>query len=141
MPLQRFHDWPERLHRIIDASRAVPFAWGSFDCALHVCNCIREMTGVDPGARYRGTYSNEAGAIAIYGSDLGAFAAGVCASLGCAEVAVTFARRGDIVFLDNGTPHGALAIVSTDGRFAACVWTSGLLLVRSNRWKRAWRVG
>jgi len=141
MPLQRVHDWPTRLHHIIDSSRSLPFAWGHFDCALNVCNCIRAMTGTDPGASYRGTYSDEAGAIAIYGSDLGVFAAGICASLGCPEVGVNFARRGDVVFIDNNTAHGALAIVGNGSRFAVCVWTSGLLLVRSHRWRRAWRVG
>lgn len=139
--LVRHQNWPSRLHRIIDTARQVPFEWGVFDCALHVGNCMRAVVGVDPTAPYRGKYHDEAGAAAIYGPSLAAFAAGIAATLGCPEVPVTFARRGDVVWIDNATPQGALGVVSTDGRFASCVSDNGALLVRMHRWKRAWRVG
>lgn len=144
--LQRVHDWPERLHRIIASAREVPFQWGRFDCALHVCNCIKAMTGdlVDPGAGYRGTYSTEAGADAIFlagFSNLGDFAASIAATYSMPEVGVNYARRGDLVWVDNGTTYGALAIVGLDGRFATCASSAGLAHVRIQRWRRAWQVG
>ena len=141
MSLQRFQDWPERLHRMIESATQLSFEWGVFDCALHVGNCMRAIVGVDPAANYRGKYSDEAGAAAIYGASLQDFAAGVFAELACPEVPVTFARRGDVVFIDNETEQGALGVVSTDGRFACCVTEKGILLVRMHRWKRAWQVG
>ena len=42
------------------------FVWGETDCIMSVCNHIRQTTGVDPAAPWRGTYSDEAGAQAIY---------------------------------------------------------------------------
>jgi hypothetical protein len=92
---------------------------------------------------------------AIFGSDLGAFATTIASAIGAPEVEPSYARRGDIVFLDNSTPnnpstYGALGIVDLDGRFAICVTTKGVLRVhrvdgdRTNRiarWKRAWLIG
>jgi len=139
--MTRFPDWPERLHRMIESAVELSFEWGRFDCALHVCNCIRALIDVDPGAEYRGKYSDESGAAAIYGSSFEQFIAAICLNLGFPEVPVTFARRGDVVFLDNGTPHGAIGVVSLDGRFASCASDKGLVLVRMHRWKRAWQIG
>lgn len=141
MKLTRFHDWPERLHRMIESAGELSFEWGKFDCALHVCNCIRALVDVDPAIEYRGKYSDEAGAAQIYGESFEQFIAKSCASLGFTEVPVTFARRGDVVFIDNATPQGAIGVVSSDGRFASCASEKGLVQVRIHRWKRAWNVG
>ena len=132
-----------RLHRIIESAAELSFEWGRFDCALHVSNCVRAITvgAVDPGAAYRGKYSDAAGAAAIYGTNFETFIAGICAGLGMPEVPVTFARRGDVVFIDNDTPQGAIGVISLDGRFASCASDKGLVLVRMQRWKRAWQIG
>lgn len=42
------------------------FIWGQTDCILAVCNHVLAMTGIDPAAPWRGSYSDEAGARAIY---------------------------------------------------------------------------
>lgn len=140
MPLTRRHDWHFRLAQILESAAELSFEWGTFDCALHAANCVRAATGVDLAAPYRGTYSDEAGAAKIYGESLETFVANLAVSSGMPEVPVTFARRGDMVFVDNGTAQGAIGIVSLDARFASCA-SDGLVLVRSHRWKRAWRVG
>lgn len=141
MSLQRVPDWRLRLGQIIESATQLKFEWGVFDCALHVCNCIRATTGVDPAANYRGKYNDEAGAAAIYGASLETFVAQTAAQLGCVEVPVTFGRPGDLVFFDNGTPQGAIGIVSNDGRFATCAADKGIALARLHRWKRAWQIG
>lgn len=143
MKLTRYHDWPERLSRIIASAPEAGFQWGIRDCFFSACDCIRAMTGEDPGASLRGTYSDEAAALAIVGSDLGeAFATRIAASYSMEEIIpVTFARRGDIVLVNNGTPLGVLGIVSLDGRYAACMGESRMLRAHMHRWKRAWKVG
>ena len=141
MTLKRVPDWRFRLGQIIDSARQLQFEWGVFDCALHVSNCIRALTGVDPAANYRGTYSDETGAVAIYGASFEAFIAAQASDLGLVEVPVTFAGRGDLVFLDNNTPQGCVGVVSLDARFVSCAAANGLLLVPITKWKRAWRVG
>lgn len=139
--LQRLPDWRERLDRMIESGAQLAFEWGTFDCALHVSNCIRAVVDVDPAAHYRGTYHDEAGAAAIYGASFETFIANTADALGCEEVPVTLARRGDVVFVDNDTPQGAIAVVGLDGRFASCAGQNGLVLVRMHRWKRAWKIG
>ncbi len=151
MPFERLPEWPRKLAQLVTSAREVPFAWGTFDCAMFCCQWIRELTGTDPGVPYRGKYSTEEEAIAIFssasgGSDLAAFAAGVLTPLGAVEVGVTYARRGDIVFVDNSTvdhpsPYGALGVVALDGRHAVCVSTAGVLHLHMKRWKRAWQIG
>src|SRR5580692_10507645 len=101
------------------------------------------MTGVDPAADFRGTYSTEAEALTILGAEgLGAFAAGIAEKFGMAEVQFpTFAHRGDIVLVDNGDPGNALGIVDLSGRFAWCVLERGMVRMPMKNWLRAWRVG
>ena len=141
MALKRKPKWERALAGRIWTARELTFAWGTFDCCTWACDWIRDVTSVDPMAAYRGKYSTEAGAAAIFGASLGNFAATIATSIGAAEVKPTFARRGDIVFVDNGTQYGCLGVVNLDGRHAACVWQNGLLLVHMNRWKRAWQIG
>jgi len=126
---------------MIESARELQFQWGEFDCALHVANCVRAITGCeDPAAAYRRKYSDEAGAAAIYGPSLEDFMAAQCAQLGLEEVPVALAQRGDVVLIDNGTAEGAAGIVSLDGRFATCAAQNGMALVRLDRWKRAWKI-
>jgi hypothetical protein len=141
--MTRVPNWPERLALMLESARELEFEWGRFDCALHVANCIRTITGIDedPAAAYRGKYSDEAGAAAIYGPSFEAFIEKLAADLESPEVPVTFARRGDVVFLDNRTLQGAVGIVSLDGRFASCASDKGLAMIRMHRWKRAWMIG
>lgn len=141
MSLERKHDWRERLAAALQNAATARFEWGKHDCALHVCNCVEAMTGVDLAADYRGRYADEFGAAQIYGSSFEEFVSAVANAHGLVEVPPTMAGRGDVVFVENGTPHGALAIVSMDGRFACCVESEeGLVMVRMHRWRRAWRV-
>lgn len=62
MDLQRFIDWPQRLHRAIEARSGRPYAWGSNDCALFAADLIEAMTGHDLAKPFRGTYRTERGA-------------------------------------------------------------------------------
>ena len=51
---------------LLDQWRRSEFVWGKTDCIMATCNYIRDVSGVDPAAPWRGTYSDEAGAQAIY---------------------------------------------------------------------------
>jgi hypothetical protein len=50
----------------LDLWRRSGFIWGQTDCIMATCNHVRDETGIDPAAPWRGTYDDEAGAIAIY---------------------------------------------------------------------------
>lgn len=139
--MKRAHKWPSLLPAFTVPNRGRKFEWGRFDCALGVCDWIKASTGIDPGEKFRGTYSSEDGANEITGGNLAAFAAGIAAEYGMSEIPVRMARRGDVLFVDNGTPQGALGIVDTSGIAAACVGENGYIRVPMRRWRRAWRVG
>lgn len=46
--------------------RRSTFIWGETDCIMATMNHVREVTGIDPAAPWRGIYSDEAGAMGIY---------------------------------------------------------------------------
>jgi hypothetical protein len=140
MVVKRFPDWEIRLHQEIESARGKKFAWGSFDCALFACDCILAMTGEDLAAAYRGKYSDEAGAGKLVGESLLRFAHDVAMTAGMIPQHANFARRGDLVLVNNGTPLGALGIVSHHGHFAWCA-ADGLARVKMHRWMLSWKVG
>jgi hypothetical protein len=53
------------LSAFLSEAAARGFAWGQHDCMLFVADWARRLTGNDPGARWRGTYSTQAEAEAI----------------------------------------------------------------------------
>jgi hypothetical protein len=137
--MQRFNDWPDRLAAHIASAREAEFRWGSFDCALFAAGAIHAMTGVDLAADFRGKYSDEAGARALFSTALD-HASGMLP-----PVDLGFARRGDLVLVKNGSVLGGtnepgLAIVGLDGRRALAAAERGLVYMARANWLRAWRV-
>ena len=55
-PIERLKDWEQRLYQFVEGRRLRPFHWGKHDCALFAADAVREMTGVDLAADYRGQY-------------------------------------------------------------------------------------
>jgi hypothetical protein len=136
----RLPDWEKRLAEHFARSRARAFGWGEFDCALAVCEGIEAVTGVDPGKSYRGKYMSEKEALALIGGDLGTFVAGIAGELEFRELRPTFARRGDVVLVDNGDPTHALGTADLSGRFAWCASERGFIRVPMKYWLRAWKI-
>lgn len=61
-PLKKTN-WYASLVSYIRANQNTPFQWGQFDCCLFACNCVEVMTGIDPGAKYRGQYASAKGSL------------------------------------------------------------------------------
>lgn len=59
----RLPDWRQRLVRYLAAEQAAPFSYGSHDCALLAAGAVEAVTGVDPAAEWRGTYTSLAGGL------------------------------------------------------------------------------
>jgi hypothetical protein len=141
--LKRRRHWERHLAAQFKAAAKRSFSWGTFDCALFACDSIAIQTGIDPGASYRNRYKTRAEAEVILGAGKDALAQTaekITKQFGMKEVGVHHARRGDLVFLNNGTPQGALAIIDFTGIFALCPGSNGLMQVKRHRWRRAWRV-
>jgi hypothetical protein len=141
--MKRFQDWPTRLHDYLQSALRRPFDWGSHDCALHVCNAVLAITGVDMAADFRLSYSNVGAAAkamrAYAGGGLEDLVDKMAAAHALKEISPKLARRGDVVLFD--TEHGAtLGIVGLDGATAHAVGMQGATGVPVLKCRRAWRV-
>ena len=139
--LQRLPNWPDLLAAEIAAARDRPFAWGSHDCALFVCDCVLAITGEDIAARFRGKYKTERGAkyqLKRRGYD--SFKALAIDTFGDPLDSVRLAGRGDAVFVanENGIAAG---IVDLNGRDFLGASTDGLERYSIDQATLAWRIG
>ena len=50
---------------------AIPFEWAEWDCALEMADWVRERTGIDFGAKWRGRYGDGEAARALLRADGG----------------------------------------------------------------------
>ena len=132
--MHRLPDWPTRLERFLRSSAERPFQYGVFDCALFVCDAVDVMTGVDPARFLRGLYTRRAEArkLLVYRGGFDAIAA----ANQMPEVAVTAARRGDVLQLR----RSALGLMALNGRQAVVLTDKGLALAPIDSALRAWRV-
>jgi hypothetical protein len=145
--MKRLPQWENLLAAHFAKAHAQRFGWGTFDCALAVCDGINAITGIDPGAPYRGKYKTEQAATAIIGGNLGSFTAGVCQAQGFPEyldkdgkTRPGFAHRGDVALIQASDPGLALGTVDLTGRFAWCASERGFIRVPMKFWLRAWKI-
>jgi len=97
LELKRLPGWPERLLAAVEAHRAQPFAWGSFDCATLFAAAVESVTGVHVLAAHM-PYDSERGAMERLAAsgyrDMQHFASCLFPAIAPAR-----ARRGDIGFV------------------------------------------
>lgn len=62
LQLTRYADWRARLSACVEARRRAPFSWSDRNCGLFVADCILAMTGADPAAAFRGSFTTAIGA-------------------------------------------------------------------------------
>jgi len=129
--MTRLPDWRQRLEVFIRAARAVPFAYGTMDCALFSAGAVQAMTGVDLARGHRGYRTLAEGLRGIRGSHVD-----MAASL-FPEIPPMSAGPGDIAVVP-GDPGLALGIVQ--GVHVYVMGVSGLGLVPKESAVRAFRV-
>ena len=133
--LHRRQDWPLHLERFIAQRFAMPFAWGTNDCAIFAADCVQALTGQDPAPaslRRHATAKQAYRAIARHGG----LAAIATSSLG-EPVPVRMACVGDVVLVQAGK-RDALAICN--GTTAMMPSARGLVSVGLATATCAWRV-
>ena len=141
MPLTRLKEWAAFLDTFIHARSKTPFAYASNDCCLFAADAIKEITGTDIAASFRGTYTDEASAnavIAANGGTVATLVANLATQFSMASVPPLTAQSGDLVAL-NGGAGIALGIVGCDGSVYG-VGTDGLQRVALTTVVQAWRV-
>lgn len=144
-PGTRFEDWDLRLDLYLRESADKPFAWGAHDCCLFVCDAVREMTGLDPAADFRGKYSTRAGAYALLRAKTGkrpflSAISSLCVICGFASVPVPLARRGDAVAVRDTEATTALGLVALDGMRVVVLAPDGLTYYPLTQALAAWRI-
>lgn len=58
----RSEDWDRRLARVTEKHMRLSGEWGVSDCLMTAMDAVEAVTGEDPAAKVRGTYSTEQGA-------------------------------------------------------------------------------
>ena len=95
----RLPDWHRRLTEYLVQRASTPFCWGQNDCACFASGAVEAMTGVDPMAKLRGSYSTKRGAAgAIRRAGFDDLASAVAARFAvCSRVE---ARPGDLAMIE-----------------------------------------
>lgn len=143
----RLSDWPERLTFFVEARRHSPHAWGTNDCAMFASGAVEVMTGVDPFARWRGTYADKTEAMRLLALE-GGFE-GLCGRVFGEPVSVLQARRGDLLLgrLKPSDPEEGLAVCLGNRAVAPGAFhvshdatEAGLVFLPLERFRLAYRV-
>lgn len=132
--MTRLHDWQMRFERLVQERQHTRFSFGAHDCSLWACDVVEAVTGHDPAADLRGTYSDEEGAEAVMQAG-GGLAAMACARFG-QEIAPLMAAVGDVGLID--TDRGP-ALAACNGGTWMVASAFGLAHVPTARVLRAWR--
>ena len=131
----RFYNWPELLHKFIESRKNTPFARGTNDCCVFAADAVKEITSIDFAEGFRGTYSDDKGALKL-AKELGGIRVLATSKLG-KEIAPLFAQRGDVVLVN--TERGeALSICM--GSYVIGTGTHGLVKFSLSSAICAWRV-
>lgn len=96
----RLELWEERLANLVAWAQEQSYHPGQFDCCMFAASTVEVLTGEDPAAPFRGTYSTDEGAAAVlkpYGGIRG-LAEAIAWERGFQAVAPPLAQRGDVVF-------------------------------------------
>jgi hypothetical protein len=137
--MKRQPGWRTRLHREIAHAAKKLFDWGDHDCVLFAAgDCVFAMTGEDPAASFRGTYSNAFGASrAIKAAGFDDLPSLVAAHF--SEVHPSAAHFGDLMAVP-GTNETGWALGICLGERIAVLGPQGLGTIARNRATRAFRV-
>ena len=133
LPARRLQDWPIRLEALLQARMAAPFEWGVRDCCLWAADAVQAITGHDPAADIRGTYSTLEQAWDVQ-RGLGGMEAAFAQRLGPAVSAVR-AQVGDVGLIGGTRPAG---VVYVGGAWLA-QGHEGLVPVDENKVFAVWR--
>ena len=133
--MTRRPDWPDRLEAAIEAARLRPFSWGEHDCAGFAADVVLAISGVDPMAALRGSYTTQHAAVRLMARG-GGLANMTTAALG-EPCAMGLVGRGDVVLAC--TPLGPSLGICL-GVECAFVGPDGLVMLRRSRCEQGWRI-
>lgn len=128
--MTRSPDWQTVLAHSMGSVRDKTFEWGGHDCVLWAAGVVRQMTGADYAAEFRGRYRTKCGAYRIL-NRLGGLSSAIDQCL--PRIPVAMAGRGDVVLHQH-------SVGICDGLYSFFVMETGLGAVRTTACEAAWRV-
>lgn len=131
----------EQLTALVVKRAAEPFAWGTSDCAMWAFDAVHALTGTDPAADLRGTYSTALRALRLVEAEGGWPA--ICARRIGEPVALDMLRTGDVVQIDPQHCADDMAHLGSLGVFwrghVVCQGDTGLVQLPRAVALAAWR--
>ncbi|WP_291295808.1 DUF6950 family protein [Elioraea sp.] len=143
-PYRRMPHWEAHFARLIALHARTPFAWGTQDCVTFAADAVAAITGRDPIAAIRGTWSCDQGARRALDRFVGRPNIDAAVEImaqreGWPRVPALSARRGDILLLSR--PREAecrLAVCA--GERALCPGALGLVADPITAACKAWAI-
>ncbi|MES2289288.1 MAG: hypothetical protein V4530_06070 [Pseudomonadota bacterium] len=136
-PLVRLSDWETPLNALIAARWTTPLDWGVHDCALWGADVVAAETGVDHGTKFRGKYSDAAGAAKAL-RDFGGGTITRTFDMFLPRRPIGNLRRGDLVMVGKDRDGAVGVVVGAD---ALLIGEAGLVRRPMAMWERGWGVG
>jgi hypothetical protein len=137
--LQRLPDWQARFAAFIQARLALPFAWGTNDCATFAADGVLAITGVDVAPPVLRLHRSAAEALHQLLAHKGLFAIAT-AALG-EPIPALMARVGDVVLLTVADADGRQCLGLCNGTTAMGPTQRGAEHVAMSQALAAWQVG
>jgi len=132
----RLRNWPSRFAELVDSSRARPFEWGAHDCCLWAASAVDAITGRDPGAQWRGAYTDARGALDLLEGIGDLEGAG---ALTGKPIPIGNAFVGDVGLVT--WPDGTESLAVCSGHDWMCAGDAGLIRLPIDAARAAWGVG
>jgi hypothetical protein len=131
--LPKTDGWRDRLDDWVARSHAMPFAWGTHDCALNAATSVEMQTGFDFSAEFRGQYDSFETGLALLRSKGFDNHADYAATV-LPEFSPANAQIGDIAAVDFGA-HGITLMVVAGHRLIGPMphMAGSLPLLRASR--------
>lgn len=113
--VKRPENWPDLLAQHIAEWSRRPFLWGSADCGYFAADWMAKLGYEDPLAGL--AWTNARSVIGLFRATGGYehIVQAKMVAMGCADVAVKLAKRGDLALMNLGNRHPVLGIVNGAG--------------------------
>lgn len=134
--MTRLNDWVSRLDAAVIFALDREFKWGEQDCASFALGCVAAMTGVDPGAEWRGRYDDALSATRMM-RRFGDLTSVATTLLGSEPIPARMARRGDVLL---ATREAGPSLGICNGAMGLFVAPRGLARVNISECELAWRI-
>ena len=139
--MMRLPNWRRRLKDFIDRVRKTPLDYEHFDCGpAWAGELVRELTGEDPAAPFRGRYKSRAGALRVMRATGHADLASLVSTLLPAWEHASQARVGDLVAVPTPGPFG-YSLGICNGATIFVLRDDGVGVMDLLAASHAWRVG